>query len=243
VVREVTLEFDKGNSGFTLRHQANERARDIGQDILKQLQGSKAPRTTEAPITLRGVRAPDLRTGFFVNLMEGLPGYKTTNVTSVGVVRAAPEVSPDEETDENSNESEEAREMLSVVRKAVFDGDKLLNSKPYLELEQQGFFISRAVWRCRDTRMSDPPEVELESDFEDAQNCDGFRYDVRGVYEQRSRGESGLKKTRAAASADVRVTLIRALEASAREALRVALNAAATEAADGPDGEVSGDEP
>jgi hypothetical protein len=228
VEREVSLEIERSDSGYNVRHQASDRAREVARDIVAKLQEMRGVKFDASEITLRGIGAPELRTQFFVTLMSKMPGFDLRNVTSVSVDRAAAEsegVDADEDDVEGDSATAEAATMLGEVRKAIFQGESLLTSREFQSLKAEGFFLSRAVWRSREEKP-DGIEVEFEADFEDAKHCTGFRYNVRGVYERRTRGEEGIKKTRSPVPAEKRADLLRSLEEAAQSALdKVALEA------------------
>lgn len=252
VDREVTLEIERGETGYSVRHQANDRARDIAKEIVAKLEEKRGGKFDAAEITLKGIAAPELRTQFFVNLMTKMAGYKLRNVTTVSVDRAVQEedeeeVSDDDEpgdsaTDEpGDSATDEAATMLGAVKKAVFEGQSLLSTKEFQSLKEEGFFLSRAVWRSAEER-ADGIEVEFEADFEDAKNCTGFRYNIRGVYERQKRGEEkGIKKTRTACPPERRGEFLRAVEDAAQTALAEVESEATGEEKAGPGEPAEGD--
>ena len=190
---------------------------------------------------MSGIAAPELRIEFFVQLMGGLPGFELRNVTAVSVDAAVPDADPDvSEGDDDANDddadgpSPAAEAMLGVVRKAAFEGESLLTSKEFQNLKSQGFFLSRSIWRSRE-KKTDGVDVEFEADFEDSAACTGFRYNVRGIYERRTRGEEGMKKNRSPVPIERRAELLRCIEGSAQTALAtVATRAIGQPASAGP---------
>ncbi len=244
--RDVQLEIEKSDNGYKVRHQANDRGREIASAVLAKLAATAEP--NEAEVTLQGITAPEKRIKFFIDLMSKLEGYELRNVTAVSVDRLPTveaddgESIPEDEIEDAPKDSAtaEAASMLGVVRKAALEGESLLESKAFEELKKQGFFLSRTVWRSRE-KKADGIEVEFEADFEDAKNCTGFRYNVLGMYERRSRGEEGIKKTRSAVPPDMRVQFVRLLEDAAQAALSAVapttdVPAVKTTAATGTDG-------
>jgi hypothetical protein len=220
VEREVTIELERSDEGYSIRHQASDKAREVVRAIVARLEADSKATFDASEITLSGVSSPELRTEFFVALMTSMLGFNLRNVTSVSVDRANTEGEANGENDEEGGDSatEEAATMLGVVKKAVFEGQSLLTSREFQSLKVDGFSLSRAVWRSSET-AGDGAEFEFEADFEDTKDCTGFRYNVRGVYERRTRGEEGIKKTRSPVPPDRRGDLLHALETSARSAL------------------------
>jgi hypothetical protein len=242
VLREATLEFERGPEGFTVRRPAGERAREIAEAIASQLKENSGKKFEASEIALSGITAPELRTQFFLELMAGIPGFELRNVTSVSVDAAAPHAETEEtegdgdqeDDEENGASSPEAEAMLGIVQKAVFDGESLLTSKEFQNLKSEGFFLSRSVWRSRE-KKTDGIEVEFEADFEDSTQCTGFRYSVRGIYERRTRGEEGLRKSRSPVPIERRAELLRCLEGSAQVALTTVATKATGQTPPAPD--------
>jgi len=228
VTRDVTLEFEKSVEGYTLRHQANDHAKEIGRDILASIQEITKETTAAAEITLRGITKPEFRTLFFETLMQKMPDMDAKTVTSISVNRSASSLQADDDQDEpegaaHDTATDEASRMLGEVKKAVLDGENLLESEEFRRLCHEGFFLSRSVWRSGYHNKPAGPEIEFEAGFEDPKHCEGFRYDVRGSYECRTRGEEGLKKVRAPVPPELRLEMLRAIEDSARNALAAVL--------------------
>lgn len=233
--KTLLLEVEKRADGFTFRHNANERGGEIVRDIVKTLPENAGKKLEAQTISLEGILDPMKRTQFFIELMKNIPGYDLVNVTSISVNRLGD--LPSDEDNASSDDSydidppptssrtasipsSEADEMLGVVNKLALEGTSLLSSKQYRELREQGFFLSRAVWRSRE-KATKSLELEFEADFENPQNCVGFRYSVLGTYEMRKRGAETLRKTRTPVSASDRPKLLSLLEKAAKSAFTV----------------------
>jgi hypothetical protein len=158
-----------------------------------------------------------------------MDGFKLSDVRSVSVDRL--EQSTDEDSDEEGDDSadestpdddgtrvgsREAAEMTSVVRSALLKGEQLLGAKEYKNLEEQGFYITHAVWLAAEQKP-DGALVEFEAEFADGTEATGFRYGVRGVYPVNRHGAH--RRTRGAVGAIDRLAYVAALEESAQEAL------------------------
>jgi hypothetical protein len=233
VTRDVLLEFERTPEGYVMRHQASPRATEIAREIVDRLGTTTGTPLTPDEITLTGIPAPELRTQFFVDLMKEMHGYELRNVTAINIARAESDLTEEtnedesQDPDEVNTATEEAAIMLGVVQRVALEGESLLTSPQFQELRKAGFFLTRAVWRSAPKNVSSAPETEFGADFSDPQHCTGFRYDVRGRFERRTRGDEGLKRTRLPVPLETRSELLRLLEDSARTALATALKRSA----------------
>jgi hypothetical protein len=220
IAKELTVEIEQTPDGFNVRHQANDRARQISAEVVRALEKTRKCQIEPREISLKGLASAKLRTEFFLKLMTGMPGFKLQSVTAAHTNRLGETEEHPVDDDDPSSEgpSTEDQIMLGVVRRVALEGDSLLASREFLNLKKDGFFLSRVVWRSREEKP-DPIELEFEADFENPNECKGFRYNVRGVYERRTRGEDGIKKSRAAVPPALRTELMRKLESSAHAAL------------------------
>jgi len=222
--RKLTIEIEQTPDGIKFRHDANERAAAIVEEIIEHLVDDAGEVPLRRIIDLSGIRAPDARTAFFLALMQGLKAHDLKDVSSVSVDRL-----PTGEDSEGTDDTEagedlvagtrlskpEDAEMTAVVRHVLLRGDKLLDSREYRELTKNGFFVSRAVWTVEDTKTL--RRVEFEAEFDDGPHATGFRYGVRGVFERKENGD--LKKTRKSLSEFEKRPLVEALEDAAQRAL------------------------
>lgn len=231
--RKLTIQAECTPEGIKFRHEANERAESIVAELVEHLADDEEAPPPRKTIALSGLRDPNVRTQFFLDLMRGVPGCTLRDVSSVSVDRvpadAEPEVAEDgEEASEELATSGESTpydaEMTAVVRHVLLRGDSLLDAQEYEDLRKAGFFISRAVWAVEEMKK-DGCKVEYEAEFDDGPNATGFRYGVRGVYERNKQGD--FKKTRRTISDFDKQPLLEALEGAAQRALATAEGKAA----------------
>ncbi len=188
--REFSMEILQTSEGFKVRHQAQERADDVRNEILNKLiELTKPPAPPEArPIELSSIRSPRHRTNFFVQLMK-LPGFELEDVVVVnGAIL-------DDDADNDDNDEAFDPGLTNHVRQVALRGGKLLDSKEYAELfkEETGRFISSVIWRANEQK-GDRTRVEIEAGFGNAVNATDFAFSIRKAWVRNSSGD--IKKTK-----------------------------------------------
>ena len=135
---------------------------------------------------------PKAKSEFFYKLVTTLPGFRLENVTNLKV-DSKTETPVYDSTDQDllggdlangdagdgSTESSVSSDMLAVVRAVALQGQSLLMSPEYQNLQRRGFFISKIQWSAK--RTSSPYQiVEFSASFDDPAVGCGFVYSVRG---------------------------------------------------------------
>lgn len=211
---ECRIEIEASGAMVRVRFDNDDRAKEIVDDLLSRFEAGEGASKRQV-VSLRGVPEPDKRTEFFVKLLAGITGYSLEDVTKVNVRRVPSVANGDDDSDGDAPLGDE--DLKGFVKKAALDGTGLLNSSQFHRLRKDGFFISRAVWVCRqDGTVGLRPE--FEATFIDGEECGQFAYRLRGVYRRNDEtGESN--KTRAQPTPAERAVLTRLLEGAAHASL------------------------
>lgn len=210
--RELSIEIEKTDEGLHIRHGASAVGEAIVADILREIKVETTGVFEESRIDLSGIRSPKSRTDFFVRLMK--MNGRDFEIEDVS------EVSVDRNEDKRASKSAEAARaaLESEVKKVALHGGNLLKSKQFQSLTDDGFFVSRSVWRSY--VKSKDLVVEFDVSFGDAENCSDFKYVVRGIYD-RNKHTDEVKSTPRNATPEERLFYIKCLEDAAREAVAV----------------------
>jgi hypothetical protein len=254
--RELKIEAEVKDGKLQIRYHSNKKSAEILTAIF-----AKFPQTVEKPlkktlITLAGIKNAEQRTSFFESLWNKMDGLSFRDVKDVRVDRiASVSASEDEEEKENEevdpenealegNEGAEKKpkrrpkkekEFKSIVRRMALTGEGLHKSPQYLALVKEGFFISKAVWVCREAQGAER-DILLSAEFQNAEEAIGFTYDVRWMWERDENGD--LKTEKSLLTGEDRKRYIELLEQTAVTTIS-RLNTAIEEATPAPD---SGDQ-
>lgn len=197
--REATIIIQKTIDGFKMQNDANEKASEVRDQIIKALSQNAENETSAREICLTGIREANLRTEFFVALITNLPDMKLKDVLSIKVDRlrhSGGDVDLDSIEDDVGREGDGgARRMEGVVKRVSIHGLNLLYTKEYQSLKEDGFFVSKIGWASKEDKPQGRVFV-FEAEFGDAQAASDFKFSFCGVYNQRSDG--GLKKAKEA---------------------------------------------
>jgi hypothetical protein len=197
VVRTAVVDLEEENGNIRIRSTPGRKAEAVIEDIVAQLWSEKEPEKPPPPplkIDLSGVRNAHERTQFFYRLFKNISGFAERGVSDVRVSRlddesATEQGDSDEDADSAPRFVREERQMKNALKAAVLEGVNLLQTPVYQQLQKQGYYLTRAAWRARDTRTSF--EAEFEAWFHDAKNAADFRYRVKTVSELDGSGEQG----------------------------------------------------
>jgi hypothetical protein len=226
--REFTIEFEKVDGGFRVRHEAQERAHEVLaaiEDVLTKATPGTAD-TTRVNVELGAIRKPAQRTAFFLKLIKGLSGFTLEDVKAVRGSRLS-KASDEEESEQTEGEEHvddereefdaEEASFVTEVKRIALHGDGILGSPQYKQLFEHAFFVSSIVWTSTET-TPDGVRAEFDASFSNPEEGTGFTYAVRKLWE---RGTSGELKKGKASPAKVREDkrLVRLLEEAAHAAM------------------------
>lgn len=202
---ELEVEVEQSKSGCKVRYPDHPRAHEIISDITSEIENKGAGVVKE--ITLRGITTAAKRTRFFILLMKNIKGMTLENVMRIGVHKNKLG------SDDKDDKSGDASAFSGLIRKAVLDGESVLQTKEYADLTGRGFFVHKSVWTVR-AKASDGVKAEFEAEFKEPDQGTQFIYRLRGVYRRKSSGE--FNKTKSAADASEVQTMTSLLEDTAR---------------------------
>ena len=179
--KEANIEFHIDGDQTTVRIPAIPKAHDILARIKETLEtNAKQPIPAEA-IEIAHLTTPTARTTFFTKLISTMSGHKMENVTAVNIAQIRQD--PDDSNitqiaDEKKKQVQST--MLAVVEKVAIQGQGLLASTEYQELQKKGFYITSIIWRAK-MLIAPYDIVELFAGFTQPNKGKGFAYNVRGV--------------------------------------------------------------
>ncbi|MDI1343291.1 MAG: hypothetical protein PSV22_04205, partial [Pseudolabrys sp.] len=182
--RDIKILVEKKGEKLDIRHHSNERATQIVDQITQKIAAALGANPPQRTLSFSGIRDPKVRTQFFIDLINKIPGSRMHNVSSVKVYRlrlekapVVPHTAPDEEPDQD----EEAKEVAAEVRKVVLSGANLILSDEYRAIEARGFFIGSITW-VSELQESDKPRFEMAAEFNDPDRPSNMSYMVSGKY-------------------------------------------------------------
>jgi hypothetical protein len=230
IVRTAVVELENEGGALRIRSTAGGKAEEVIDELvagLWQEKGSEEKAPQPIKIDLSGIKNASERTQFFYRLFKGMPEFRQGGVSDVRVSQLSSDDDEDDDTDTLDDEAETAprrpaqeRGMRNALRAAVLEGTDLLETPVYQQLQEDGYYVTRATWRARQVTTS--LEAEFEAWFHDGKNAADFRYRVRTVSERNGSGDQG-PHVRPGDAKDAELT--RMLENAAQSAYR-ATNAA-----------------
>lgn len=211
--REIIIEVEKTPTGFQLRHDATERAKQILDNLAQLMNGTKV-----REIEIKHLSTAAARTQFFISLIKNIKGFTLENVTTANCSKM-PDVnaSKGEEFEDGeliSEEETQLKESLAAVVRNIKMSGILVHMSPEFKLAQQkGLYVNHIVWVSSEERR----KVVFEAGFGDENHEGQFRYDIRGVYERKSDGQ--YRKTRTSAKLGEKLALLKLIEEGAQKSL------------------------
>jgi hypothetical protein len=217
--KTFTIDIINSGSSLDIRRPANQKSNEISDKFIEKLSEIKSEPLEVDVITLEAFTNPEARTYFFRELMKSLEGLSFDDVRIVDVHH---DIEPeDEDDDDDDNVSANlGSSFVGHIKKAVLDGDGVLNSAEFKQLHDSGFFISRVVWSVVQPGTQGD-KYELEALFGDHETCTDFKYIVRGVFTLLDGGEYPLKG-RVPGSLE-KETLANLLEKASRKAMQAVI--------------------
>lgn len=176
----ITIEQEKG--AVAVRAPQNDDVDNWCRQILSQVEGQIDAGIEIDEIDLETFTAPEVRSKFFVDLINSLPGFTRHDVTDVYVFKPkinAASISTDEAGDEA--EHIEAVDLGVHISRASLRGEGVLESDEFKGLTQKGFYISKIVWQAKQSGF-DSDIYEFEAQFTEPETCTKFSYLPRGFY-------------------------------------------------------------
>lgn len=176
--KDAVISIESESKGLTIRWPLNDYIGDVKEkllDSLSQVQNNGKDLDIEE-LELSNIHSAELRTKFFIQLINSLDGYRLTDVTDVFVYHPKESRGDDED------------DLGVHISKASLKGEGVLNSDELNSLYKRGFYIWKIFWTAKaDAHGSDL--FEFEAQFSNAEQCKTFSYMIRGVYKYKSGGK------------------------------------------------------
>ena len=168
------IEFKFEDGQIRVRLPSTERAQEIADAMFREIERDSGRQLTRREISVTQFD-PRRRTKFFLQLMSEMTGYRAETVTRLKV--ASSDLHEEEDQDVDAEE-EASAEMLHLVENVALNGENLLASPQYKQLEESGFFITAMTWRA--AQLEAPHDrIQFDISFEDGEDGRGFRYLAR----------------------------------------------------------------
>lgn len=197
VTSQAVFDIIKTKSGIKIRHTANHKAADIKGDIIDTIK--KTIKIDVKPITIsfEGIKNTAVRTLFFTKLISSITGYDVENVSKIKL-NSKDSISSEELEEVEAMEDD----LICFIRKVSYDGNHLLNSPEYKQLEKKGYFITEIRWILIE-KGKNPDKVEIEVSFDQPEKGIDYKYTVRGVYRHKKGGYTQLRPARVDEEANI----------------------------------------
>ena len=191
-VNEITLQVEPTEDGeLTIRHTASTKGHEIAKELLKRIESDADAPLPTIPISLAGIADRGTRTSFWIKLIRETDGLTPVGVTKVGVCRDMDttlfDVACDNDADDldPDKDSDDDAVAVSLIRRAVFEGDEVLDSTEF-QNTQSAFFVYKASWLALAVTGE---KYEIEAEFRNSAAAHQFEYIFRGVYRRKPNGD------------------------------------------------------
>jgi hypothetical protein len=160
-VRDGSVEFVKSTQGYIVRNTQNDYLNDVRDTVLAKIEKATDVSLQKVAVSLFDVPSPKLRTKFFYELVNSLPGYRRCDVSEVYVFKPKPET----EGDEDSSDSEDG--SASHIERVFLRGSGVTRSELLNDLlEEENYYIVKIGWTATET-MGAGSIYDIEAVFED----------------------------------------------------------------------------
>lgn len=175
-VRDGTVEFVKSPEGYIVRNTQNEYINDVRETLLGKIEKTSDVPLTKVVVSLFDVPSPKLRSKFFHELVNSLPGYVRRDVTDVYIYKAKLELDDDEVDDSVSSDPD------THVERVFLRGNGVTRSELLNELlDEEDYYITKIGWTAQET-MGLGNVYDIEAVFSEPKDCMGFSFILRGVF-------------------------------------------------------------
>ncbi|CTP96817.1 FIG01048299: hypothetical protein [Escherichia coli] len=214
--RNVIIELRPGADKVEVRMPQNPEAKKVIESLQNELSKIKSEPIERFEISLLAITDPTLRSQFFQELMNGLRGYETDDVTKVELNRS---------TDASEDEDKEETIDTGFVKKAVLNGEGVNSSAIFSQLHEKGYYIGRIAWSSKPTSgIGD--RINVEAFFKDSEKCCDFAYQIKGINNQK---EDGFNVTIRAATAQEKKHISELIESAAENAYNIIIGSEVNE--------------
>lgn len=220
-ISEICLE--KSVNSYTVRATQLETSSNIRQKIIERIitkhqeDASTQCEITAFSLSLKDISDSQKRTDFLISLMknkmEEVGQFRLIDVLQAGVHKCYNETT----VDDSDTLATTPEEQAAKLRSAVFKGSGIHFSTEVSDLSTKGFYYVKSVFVLEGKNL-DRYEVEVE--FKDADNCEGFSYLLKSVSHLELQKDSTAKKysTKRTPQDSVQNMMFRVIEKAAKAA-------------------------
>jgi len=174
VVKDAVIEFTKTDTGYSIISPQNEFANDVRDDLINNISTRVSAPIEKFAISLFEKPSPQLRTKFFIDLIGGLNGFTTRDVSDVYVYKPKPS---DDDRDDLANDDDETH-----IEKVLLRGNGVTRSGILQDLvSSDTYFIIKICWLAKRT-LGNGDVYKLEASFVDPKDCHKFSVLVKSVF-------------------------------------------------------------
>ena len=226
------ITFSIGANDLQVRYSAQERAEEILRTVIHRLKDALDQDAEAELIELSQVKSNRLRSLFFTQLIELLPGFRLVQVPTVRGSNGSLADKP------SRVEQQAASAIQGAIKRVHFSGTSIVKTSEYRRFfgsteataDEPAFHIAAIVWIGDDTERTEGIRAEFEARFSDQTNCSGFTYRVRKIWYRDSGG--ALRRTASHPDPLDEDRLMRLIETTAGEMCRrIKAQAGVTQAA------------
>jgi len=214
--KEAIVTLEREGDVIVVRGPENEKVEEICNELISNIESKAQGKVDIDKINLEQFPNSFLRTAFFRNLIDNMPGYKRHDVTDVYLFNPKKKPKKIEDGEDEDLGSEETDLGIHISR-ASLKGGQVLESVEIKELLDKGFYISKIIWRGRDGGL-DADIVEFEAQFSQPENCTNFSYLVKGYYEYQGEGSFSERRKQFGSAEDRELGKL--IEVSARASIQ-----------------------
>lgn len=212
--KDASIHMESKNGQTVIRMPASEKALNIVELIKDKVETFKKIEIPLKKIEVENLLNPEERNRFFLKLISDIEDFELLTVTNLKVDKFEDEDTSEEDEEEENLEIKQ--NMIGVIESAVFSGQNLVASEQYVQLIEDGFFITSITWRAK--QKKDPYHlVQFETSFENGRQGTGFKYSAK--YSNRIANSTDYTKNFKPTDGDLKFNLLSLIEVSARKAL------------------------
>ena len=164
------IEFVKSDDSYIVRNSHNDYISTIRDEIINGVELESGKKLIREEISLFDIPDPRLRTKFFIDLSEALPGFQRSDVTDVYVYKPKPPGTVDDDADPEAH-----------VDRISLRGEGISRSELLHELSDDDYYIVKMGWLTKEV-LGSGHLYDVEVSFSDIKDCGGFSFILSGVF-------------------------------------------------------------
>ncbi|MCO7206588.1 hypothetical protein [Pseudoalteromonas sp. CnMc7-37] len=212
--KEANILIEQNEDGVVIRHPQNKTVDEWKALLIDKIGREAGKEVPTEDINLTRISDHNKVTEFFQILIKSIDKFELKDVTDVYVYHP--------KDDEEDNQDENSSVALGThITKASLKGQNVLKSDVLLKFYNDGFYISKVIWRAQAQGTVDEDIYEFEAQFSNPEEKDEFSYLAKGYYSYISEGK--YSKTRKALTSMQERKINNAIEQAAKKALTTIL--------------------